>query len=102
MSRGPVEVVADLGTVKVVPFGADQVQLRCRVKLGRGEPLETVLLLDRTRALQIADGLTSGDLAELIAAARAMFVPSDGRGSEGEIAKIARLDRLAFAAGKFR
>ena len=96
--RGPVEVAADLGTVKVVPFG-DQVQLRCRVRLGRSEPLETVLLLDRTRSLQVADGLTDGDLAELIAAARAMFVPADGRRSEGD---IARLDRLACAAGRFR
>lgn len=98
MSRGPVEVVADLGTVKVVPFGSDQVQLRCRVKLGRGEPLETVLLLDRARALQIADGLTSGDLAELIAVGRKVCAehkyvsPHDDAVCAG----------LALVLGKFR
>ena len=93
---GPVEVTADLGTVKVVPFGAEQVQLRCKVRLGRTEPLETVLLLNRTQALQIAAGLTSGDLVELIEAARKVCASK-----MLDLVNVASLDWLAEAVGKF-
>jgi hypothetical protein len=90
---GPVEVACDLGTVKVIPFGGEQVQLRMRLGLRGQHPIETVLLLTRTQALQIADALTSGDLVELIEAARQEFFLDYDE---------APTARLGAAVGRFR
>jgi len=95
---GPVEVTCDLGVVKVIPFGSEQVQLRMRLGLRGGAPIETVLLLNRTQALQIANGLTSGVLEDLIIASKNV----GGALACGRIIPLEHQEALGLALARLR